>query len=127
MKTSRQTVGKKGEDEACARLREMGHFILARNWRNGHLELDIVTLDPDGIHFVEVKSKTAPVTADPVLSITAVKRNRMIAAAAAFMHSQERKALDAEMEIFFDVITVVFYNDRTEVEYFPQAFVPIYV
>lgn len=127
MKTLQQTVGKRGEDEACRRLRELGHIILARNWRSGHLELDIVTLTKGGIHFVEVKSKTAPVTADPVLSITPSKRSKMISAAAAFMHSEERKTLYADLEIFFDVVTVVFYNDRAEVEYFPQAFVPIYV
>ena len=49
MKTHKPTVGRKGEEEACSYLCRNGHRILARNWRGGHLELDIVTLeDEDG-------------------------------------------------------------------------------
>ena len=48
----RQTLGKRGEDIAFGMLRDMGHTILERNWRSGHLEIDIISFDPDGIHFV---------------------------------------------------------------------------
>ena len=44
MKTDRAVVGRKGEEEASQYLTRLGHRILARNWRGGHLELDIVTL-----------------------------------------------------------------------------------
>ena len=52
----RRDLGKKGEDIACRLLEEKGHTILERNWRSGHLEIDIISLDQDGIHFVEVKA-----------------------------------------------------------------------
>ena len=55
----RGALGKHGEDDVCQFLIERGHTILDRNWRSGHLEIDIVTLAPDGIHFVEVKSRVA--------------------------------------------------------------------
>ena len=127
METLRQTVGKRGEDEACAYLRTLGQEVIARNWRNGHLELDIVTLDGAGIHFVEVKSLTAPVTADPVLKVNWKKRERMVRAAGAFMRSEERKALTFDLEVFFDVVTVIFNGKEVETEYYPQAFIPTYV
>ena len=36
--------GKKGEDIACGLLEGMGHIILERNWRSGHLEIDIISV-----------------------------------------------------------------------------------
>lgn len=127
MKTARQTVGKQGEDEACAYLRALGHSIVARNWRSGHQEIDIVSLASDGIHFVEVKSLTAPVSADPVLKVNARKIQNIVRAAQAFIRSQERKSLPCNPEIFFDVVTVIFDNNRAEIAYYPQAFIPTYV
>ena len=47
----RQTLGQRGENLACRYLEGMGHTILERNWRNSHLEIDIISADPAGIHF----------------------------------------------------------------------------
>lgn len=127
METLQQKVGKRGEEQACSRLRELGHFILARNWRSGHLELDIVSLTPEGLHFVEVKSLTAPILSDPADKVDRVKQEKLVRAARAFLRSDYRKLLPGDFEIFFDVVTVVFYNNGEEIEYFPQAFLPIYV
>ena len=46
----RRDLGQKGEDIACGLLEGMGHSILERNYRSGHLEIDIISLDADGIH-----------------------------------------------------------------------------
>ena len=70
----RGALGKHGEDDVCQFLIERGHTILDRNWRSGHLEIDIVTLAPDGIHFVEVKSRVAPVQGEPQDAVTAAYR-----------------------------------------------------
>ena len=53
-------IGRHGEDLVCRFLMESGHCILERNFRCGHLEIDIITLDRNGIHFVEVKTRRAP-------------------------------------------------------------------
>ncbi len=127
MKTIQQKVGRKGEDEACEFLRARGHFILARNWRSAHLELDIVSQDCLGIHITEVKSVTAPVLENPVLKVDSLKRKRLVRAASAFLRSQDRMICGGDCEVFFDVITVVFDNGSVGIEYYPQAFVPIYV
>ncbi len=128
MKTDRTVVGRKGEEEASRYLVRLGHRILARNWRGGHLELDIITLLGSELHFVEVKSRVAPVMAEPERNVGRTKQRRMVAAAQAFLHGDDRKDLPADLEIFFDVMSVVFYGTGAEfdIEYYPKAFVPLY-
>lgn len=128
MKTDRTVVGRKGEEEASRYLARLGHRILARNWRGGHLELDIITLLGSELHFVEVKSRVAPVMAEPERNVGRTKQRRMVAAAQAFLHGDDRKDLPADLEIFFDVMLVVFYGTGAEfdIEYYPKAFVPLY-
>ena len=126
MRTPTQAVGRNGEDRACEYLRSLGHTIVARNWRSSHLELDIVSVSGDGLHIVEVKSRMAPVAAEPQANFTPTKRQRLVAAAKAFLHSPEMKSLPSGLEVFFDVITVVFEDGTATIDYFPQAFIPIY-
>lgn len=125
METAGQKTGKRGEDEACRYLENLGHNVLARNWRGGRVELDIITLAPDGIHFVEVKSRTAPVLAPPEANVNRAKMRNIVTAAQRFLGSAG-KGICPDAEIFFDVISVVFFGDRTEIEYFPSAFIPIW-
>ena len=44
----RRELGNLGEELACEYLQRHGHTLLKRNWRSGHLEIDIITLDKDG-------------------------------------------------------------------------------
>ncbi len=128
MRTDRPTVGRKGEEEASRYLSRLGHKILARNWRGGHLELDIITLTGNELHIVEVKSRTAPLMAEPQRNVGREKQRRMVAAAQAFLHSDDRKELPPDLEIYFDVMSVVFYGTGAEfdIEYYPKAFIPRY-
>ena len=117
-------IGKRGEDEACRWLIAKGHTVLERNWRGGHCEIDIITLDSTGLHFVEVKSRKAPVAADPLVNVTAAKQKHLVQAALKFLHGGDRRFEDEEVN--FDIITVVFYGDDARIEYYPQAIIPIY-
>ena len=118
--------GKPGEDAVCTWLVERGHVILDRNWHYGHLEIDIVSVAPDGIHFVEVKSRRGPVDVAPEEGVTLRKQRRVARAAAAWLARPDRPKLP-EMEAFMDVAAVTFLPDRTEIAWFPAAFVPIFV
>ena len=119
----RKELGALGEEKACEYLEGLGHRILQRNWRGGHLEIDIVSSDAKGLHFVEVKSRTAPVSATPEESVTALKQRRIASAARKYL--REHGAMDAE--VFFDVVSVVFDGFDAEVEFFPQAWLPMYI
>jgi len=127
MKTARRKLGDRGEDAACEYLQKMGHVILERNWTGGHLEIDIISFYENALHFVEVKSRTAPTTAEPEDNVTAVKQNRLCNAALKYVHDVEGRKIPFDAEVVFDVITVVFDKGDTYITYYPQAFIPIYV
>ena len=127
MKTEKQRTGREGEDAACLFLTERGHTILERNWRKGHLEVDIISLAPDGLHIIEVKTRRAPVAADPEVNVTGSKRRNLAKAALCFLHSADKRRVIGDAEVFFDILTVVFDNNRTTINYYPKAFIPIYV
>lgn len=121
-------TGRKGEDEACRFLIAKGHTIIKRNWRSRSLEIDIISYDMNGIHFVEVKSRRAPLTSEPSESVNRTKQQRIAKAAGRFIGKiKDENPELAVMECFFDVVTVVFERDRTAIEYYPQAYIPTYV
>ena len=77
---------------------------------------------------MEVKSRVAPVMAEPQRNVGREKQRRLVAAAQAFLHDESRKDLPADLEVFFDVMSVIFYGTGAEfdIEYYPKAFIPLY-
>lgn len=116
-------IGQNGEDIACDFLLSRGHQILDRNWRAGHLELDIVTEAEDGVHFVEVKARTAPVTSTLTDQVNKLKQKRISAAALQYLNKKHLMG----QEVFFDIVSVLFDGQETVVRYFPQAWIPMYI
>jgi putative endonuclease len=122
----RQVTGKKGEDLACRLLCSKGHIILERNFRVGHLEIDIISKSPYGIHFVEVKARRESIQAPPQENVDRAKQRKIASAAKGFLRS--RKGLPhGSDECHFDVVAVIFNGNITQVEYFPDAYIPIYL
>ena len=91
-----------GEDAAAAMLRALGWRILARNWRSGHLELDIVAEENDILVFVEVKTRGKNGMQRPYEALTAVKKERLVRAAQAWL--AEHDAWDRACR--FDLVSV---------------------
>ena len=116
-------IGNKGEQMACDFLETRGHHILDRNWRGGHLEIDIVSEAPDGVHFIEVKARTAPVLAPLDRQVPPVKQKRICAAAQRYLNVHRMNG----KEVYFDVVSVTFEGVQTMVKYYPQAWIPMYV
>lgn len=121
----RQTLGKIGEDIACRYLQSMGHTILERNYRCGHLEIDIISADAEGIHFVEVKTRKESIQAPPQDNVNHTKQKRLATAAKAFLNRSESLPY-SDMECFFDIIAVTFHGSEYEINWIPQAYIPIY-
>lgn len=121
----RRELGRLGEDLSCSWLHQHGHIILERNWRSGHLEVDVITIDAEGIHFVEVKTRKESIQAPPQDNVNSTKQKRLAKAAKAFLNSTETLPY-ADMECFFDVIAVTFHGSAYELEWIPQAYIPIY-
>ncbi len=121
----RQRLGKKGEDIACKYLEGMGHTILERNWRSSHLEIDIISVNSEGIHFVEVKTRQQNVQAPPQENVNKSKQRRMTTAALSYLNTGSKIHMD--MECFFDVVAITFVDKHAHVEWIPQAFIPLYI
>ena len=116
-------LGELGEQMACDFLSSRGHQILDRNWRAGHLEIDIVSEGPDGLHFVEVKTRKAPVTTAVSDQVTLIKQKRISAAALRYLNAKHLYG----QEVFFDIVSVTVEQDETRVRYYPQAWIPMFV
>ena len=56
-KTTKQ-IGDFGERIAVRYLRLRGYTVKERNWRSGHMEIDIIASNFNTIAFVEVKART---------------------------------------------------------------------
>lgn len=106
-------IGSHGEDIAMEWLREQGFYIVERNWRIGHYEIDIIAQHFDTLHFVEVKTRKLGGWQSPYDSITEQKKNALRKGAMAY-----RTIHRTPLEIEFDLIAVIIddHNHHT-IEY----------
>lgn len=116
---SKRELGEKGESLAVHYLAKLGYKIVDRNWYYGHKELDIVAKDGDMMVIVEVKSTTGLRFNHPSEAVTKQKINHIIDAADAYILEKE-----IENETRFDVITIIFWDNKFELEHFKDAFYP---
>lgn len=116
-------LGKKGEEMVCKFLENRGHTIIERNWRYGHLEIDIISIDKNGIHFVEVKSRRIPFEAEPQESVTGIKQRRLYKAALGYLKTGKGKNID-DAECHFDIASVIFERETVIIRIFEDAFFP---
>ena len=116
---STREIGELGEKLAQQFLRKLGYKILATNWYYGHLELDIVAQDGNELVIVEVKSRSGIRYEHPAEAITNAKIKRVVEAADGYIQE-----MDIKIETRFDVITVIFFGQKHELEHFKDAFYP---
>lgn len=79
--THNQRIGKWGEQVAVETLLARGCEVVGRNVRTPYGEIDIVAKQGDTTLFVEVKTRTSNKMGLPEESITARKREHMVACA----------------------------------------------
>lgn len=95
-------LGKRGEQEAAAYLRNFGYTILHQGFETSFGELDIVALDGETIVYVEVKTRKSDYHR-PELAVDLRKRKKIIKLAEVFAGS--RGLLHHKSR--FDVIAIV--------------------
>jgi len=95
-----QRVGKWGEESASEYLLQKGYEVVGHNVPTPYGEIDIIARQGDILIFVEVKTRTSNKMGVPEESITARKREHMIACA-------EHYAMENEIDNWqIDVISV---------------------
>ena len=112
------TIGARGEEAAAQLLAQRGLRVLARNWRHGGLELDIVCDDRGTLVFVEVKTRAANGPARPDEALTPAKRGKLVRAARHYLAAHD--AWDRPCR--FDLVCVVHDGATLTLEHYPHAF-----
>lgn len=118
-KKENRAKGASGEEEAVRYLRANGYRITERNWTAGKLEVDIVAKKGRYIVFIEVKTRFSKSYGEPWEAVRQRKRQNIIRAADIYI---QRKNISEEPR--FDIISIVFLPEKTEIEHFEGAFWP---
>jgi putative endonuclease len=95
-------LGRWGESRAARFLERRGWRILARNYRFGRREVDLVVRQGDVVAFVEVKTRAGRGFGLPQEAITALKRREIEAVATQFL---SRYRLD-DVSVRFDAMAI---------------------
>jgi putative endonuclease len=114
----RQSLGRIGEDLACAELARRGYAILARRYRSRFGEIDIIARCGPTLVFVEVKARSGRAFGGGGAAVTSGKQRRIARVAEAFL---ARRRLIGE-PCRFDVVTVDVIAGRARIEVYPHAF-----
>ena len=112
-----------GESEAAKILESKGFRISERNWRMGHLEVDLIAENSKEIVFAEVKTRTSSFGGKaPEEYVDEAKKQRMTAAANAYI-----KYHKIDKNIRFDIIGLIVNPATKEITYqchLENAFAP---
>ncbi len=112
-----QIIGAAGEKAAEEWLAGEGFEIVARNWRSGHYELDIVAKRGDTIHFVEVKTRDDASWESPEDAMNRAKQRSFRMAVQAWL-AQNPSDLEPQM----DLIAIYTSTDgKPRVRYIPET------
>lgn len=83
---ARQRVGRWGEQAAAEYLERRGYVVLARNFRAGRGEVDIVAREGNALVFVEVKTRRSNHHGYPEYAVSPRKRMHLLSAAERYLH-----------------------------------------
>ena len=118
MTRARQTLGRFGEDLACAELERRGYVILTRRYRDRAGELDIVARDGGTLVFVEVKTREGHDYGEASEAVTRRKRSRMTRLAWDYLMRNDIKDCPCR----FDVVSIHMENELPVIELYANAF-----
>ena len=101
------SLGRWGELQAAEHLRRKGWRILARNYRFGRREVDLVIRrarrakgQADLVAFVEVKTRAGEGWGTPEEAITRLKRREIEAVATEFLIRHRLRSVDVRFDVF---------------------------
>lgn len=95
-------LGRRGEMLAARILEARGWRILARNYRAGRREIDVVARRDTLLAFVEVKTRGGAGFGSPQAAVTRLKRREIEAVAVDFLARHVRD----DVEVRFDVVAI---------------------
>jgi len=112
-------LGAKGELLALEYLEKKGYSILEINWHFEKSEVDIIAKDKNTLVIAEVKTRSTSVFGQPEDSVGKTKQELLAMAAEEYL---EQNNLD--LDVRFDIISVLFKNNEVKVYHIEDAFFP---
>ncbi len=112
-------TGARAEDVALRFLESRGLRPIERNFRCRAGELDLVMLEKEELVIVEVRYRATDDPVDPVFTVSARKRRRVLRAAARFLQLRQEFA---DHPLRFDVLAMTGPLDRPRCEWIRCAF-----
>ncbi|MBX2972205.1 MAG: YraN family protein [Flavobacteriales bacterium] len=113
-------TGAIGEQYACRFLEDLGYEVVARNWRFGKDELDIIARTARELVIVEVKTRSTDIHGQPEEAVKKGKRSTMIRGANAYV-----QASGCELALRFDIVSVILHpSGKPYIHHIPDAFYP---
>lgn len=109
--------GKEGEQIALDFLIKNGYAILHKNYRYLKAEIDIIAQKGEVLAIVEVRSRSSDHIMPIAETITKKKMGLLVNAADHFVVSS-----DLDLEVRFDVITILKNKSQFEIEHVKDAF-----
>jgi putative endonuclease len=108
-----------GERVAARFLRDNGCRILAVNYREKEVEIDLVVRDGDVLAFVEVKARDIRCPTPPGMAVDSAKRRRMARGALLYLRRLEYPRISWR----FDIVEVWCEQGRVRaIRHLPDAF-----
>ena len=120
MANSKQSLGRLGEDLAAAHLEDRGWTVLARNYRAGPKEIDLVAARAGVVAFVEVKARATASGGTPLEPIRSLKRRAVETAARRWILENGRPGVTYR----FDAVAVRIRGSEHELEHIRDAWRP---
>jgi len=114
-------LGNAGEDAAVRYYRWRGYSILERNLRSRDGEIDLVLRRGRRIVFVEVKTRQQTGTGQPYEAVDRNKQLQIVHLAQRFLVTSNLE----DLEVHFDVMSILWDGRRFRVQRFEDAFTPI--
>jgi putative endonuclease len=111
MTKATNSFGELGERIAARWLERQGYTVLARRWRSGHRDIDVIAARDGVVAFVEVKTRAAMEFGDPVEAVHAQKQRSLVRSAREWMARHDAQGTNGA-SYRFDVIGVLL-RDRT--------------
>lgn len=111
-------LGKRGENVAAGFMGNRGYKLLARNWRHGKLEIDLICERNGEIVFVEVKTRRNALHGGGTAAVDLRKQRKLLAASQYWLIENNLWGRPCR----FDVICLYGADKDFRMEHYANAF-----
>lgn len=119
-KAHNQEMGKLGEDIATQFLTQKSYIIVAKNYRAGKVEIDLICKKFNLLVFVEVKCRFNALV-QPELAVDFTKQRNIARAASSYLYRYQIKG-----PVQFDIVAINFFQGKVDIMHFEDAFYPVF-